>query len=132
MTDPELTNIKKSGCGTVSRTTDTWGTTYTCKATSAGGTSTRSVTIKRDATKPVVTITTPPSSATYNAGTTGTPSFTCIEGGLGAPSGACTVTTPIDTAMAGDKTFVVTATDRAGKIQSSTVHFKVVDLTPYW
>ena len=44
-----------TGCSTSSVTTDTAGTTFTCTATSAGGTTSESVTIKRDATPPTLT-----------------------------------------------------------------------------
>ncbi len=42
------------GCDGTTIAADTPGTTLTCTATSAGGTSSRSVTIKRDATAPVI------------------------------------------------------------------------------
>ncbi len=44
-----------TGCSTSSVTMDTAGTTFTCTATSAGGTTSESVTIKRDATPPTLT-----------------------------------------------------------------------------
>lgn len=43
-----------SGCDAQTLTTDTNGTTFTCSATSAGGTSSESVTIKRDTAGPVI------------------------------------------------------------------------------
>lgn len=45
-----------SGCEDVSVTSDTGGVTFTCTATSAGGTASESVTIKRDATDPSITV----------------------------------------------------------------------------
>jgi Concanavalin A-like lectin/glucanases superfamily len=53
VTDPE-TSPSASGCSASSVATDTVGITFTCSATSIGGTSTESVTIKRDAIAPVV------------------------------------------------------------------------------
>jgi len=52
--DPESTVTSTTGCGTTNITADTLfaGITLTCSATSAGGTSSQSVTIKRDATAP--------------------------------------------------------------------------------
>ena len=44
-----------TGCSTSTVTADTEGTTFTCTATSAGGTTSKSVTIKRDATPPTLT-----------------------------------------------------------------------------
>ena len=43
-----------SGCGPTVVTTDTAGTTFTCTATNAAGSDTKSVTIKRDATAPSI------------------------------------------------------------------------------
>jgi hypothetical protein len=56
VTDPESPIDSQSGCDEVSVTVDTSDTTLTCTATSAGGTSSESVTIRRDATAPSVTI----------------------------------------------------------------------------
>lgn len=50
--DAESDISSTSGCGTSAVTSDTAGTTFTCTATSAGGTASTSVTIKRDATAP--------------------------------------------------------------------------------
>jgi hypothetical protein len=55
LTDPESAITSSSGCGATTITTDTQGTTITCTATSLGGTSSRSVTIRRDATPPTIT-----------------------------------------------------------------------------
>ena len=46
--------LSKSGCGTVTIKSDTTGVSYTCEATSAGGTASKTVTILRDATPPTV------------------------------------------------------------------------------
>lgn len=54
VSDPDSSITSSSGCGTTTISADTAETTLTCTATSAGGTSTQSVTIKRDATKPTV------------------------------------------------------------------------------
>ncbi|MGZ8710145.1 MAG: hypothetical protein ACXW28_07965 [Thermoanaerobaculia bacterium] len=54
VTDPESAVTSTSGCGTTLVTIDTTGNTYTCTATSAGGTSSSSATVKRDATGPVI------------------------------------------------------------------------------
>ncbi len=70
VSDPELRITNKSGCDSVSLTTDTAGTRYTCSATSSGGTSSQSVVLKRDAVPPKVTVTTPDIGATYQQGQT--------------------------------------------------------------
>jgi large repetitive protein len=56
VTDPDSTVASTSGCGTSNVTSDTAGVAFTCTATSAGGTASNSVTIKRDATAPVIAL----------------------------------------------------------------------------
>jgi hypothetical protein len=51
--------ISSSGCDTTVVSSDTAGATLTCSVTTPGGASSRSVTIKRDATPPVLTFGTP-------------------------------------------------------------------------
>jgi len=55
--DNESTVSSKTGCDPLTISSDQAETTYTCSATSAGGTSDATASIKRDATAPVVTIT---------------------------------------------------------------------------
>jgi len=54
--DDESLISSSSGCGPTTIATDTTGTNLTCTATSAGGTASESVTIKRDATAPSVVL----------------------------------------------------------------------------
>ncbi|MEW5975999.1 MAG: kelch repeat-containing protein [Acidobacteriota bacterium] len=54
VTDPESTVSSTTGCDASNVTSDTAGTTFTCQATSAGGTTSQSVIIKRDATAPTL------------------------------------------------------------------------------
>ncbi|MGH3078234.1 MAG: PxKF domain-containing protein [Gaiellaceae bacterium] len=54
--DDESAISSSSGCGPTTINADTTGTTLTCTATSAGGTASDSVTIKRDATAPTVVL----------------------------------------------------------------------------
>ena len=63
--DSESAISSQTGCGTVNITADQAGTTYTCQATSAGGTASNSVTIKRDATSPTISA----SAGSYTSGT---------------------------------------------------------------
>jgi hypothetical protein len=51
----------EQGCATVTVSADTTGTTFTCTATSEGGTATDQVVVKRDATPPAVTCVPTPS-----------------------------------------------------------------------
>lgn len=55
ITDPESSiTTRSAGCTPTTISSDTAGATLTCTATSAGGTASRSVTIKRDATPPAI------------------------------------------------------------------------------
>jgi hypothetical protein len=133
VTDPESRSIKKSGCGSVSLTTDTSGTTYTCSATSAGGTSSKSVTIKRDAALPGSTITTPVNGATYAAGQAVPASYSCSDStsGIAKCDGTVGNGASIDTASGGAKTFTVNVTDNAGNVRTIHANYTVVgDSTP--
>ena len=60
VTDPESTVSSTSGCDAsdVTADTDAAGTTFTCTATSAGGSASQSVTVTRDATAPTGVATT--------------------------------------------------------------------------
>jgi uncharacterized repeat protein (TIGR01451 family) len=65
--DPESPISSTSGCEAVS-ITQNQVTDYTCTATSAGGTSSGTATIKRDNTKPVTSVTNVTEGATYALG----------------------------------------------------------------
>ena len=86
VTDAESTISSTSGCDATTITTDTSGLVVTCSATSRGGTSTASVTIKRDATPPGATATaTPPPNANNWRNTDVTVSFSgtdALSGGV--------------------------------------------------
>lgn len=87
---PESPITSTSGCGPTTINYDTAGTTLTCTATSAGGTSSESVTIKRDATAPSISVAldrSPAASGWFNA-STGAPvaRFTCGDATSGIAS----------------------------------------------
>lgn len=88
--DPETPAAPRTGCDATTVTADTDGQTFTCSATSPGGTTTKSVTIKRDATAPQLTVPqtvtkeitgTERAAVDYEAGATDTldpmPALTC-------------------------------------------------------
>jgi hypothetical protein len=108
--------------------------TFTCSATSGGGTATQSVTIKRDATAPIVTVTAPV-SGNYLLNQAVAVNYSCSDGGSGMAN--CTGTTAngglLDTASVGSKTFTVSAADNAGNpapptVVNYTVNFGVIAL----
>ena len=57
VTDPESVILSTSGCDAITLTAETTGTTLTCSATSDGGTTTVSKTLKLDKTPPAVSAT---------------------------------------------------------------------------
>lgn len=95
-TDLESAVTILSGCGTQNFSTETAGTTSSCSAQSAGGSSSDSVTIKIDSTKPVIS----GSTGTYTPGTwtnqSVTVSFGCADAGA-VQSGLKTNTVAGDT-----------------------------------
>ena len=69
VTDAESEISSSSGCANSTHVTDTAGETYTCTATSSGGTSTQSVTIKKDTNPPFANFGSPspmPNAAGWN------------------------------------------------------------------
>jgi hypothetical protein len=89
--DPDSAVSSTSGCEAASVVTDTAGLTFTCTATSAGGSNTSSVTIKRDATRPTATATAlpAPNSSGWNKGNV-TVSFSATDGPSGSGIATCT------------------------------------------
>jgi uncharacterized delta-60 repeat protein len=62
VSDPDSAISAQVGCSPSSITNDTSGITLTCTATSAGGTSSRTITIRRDATPPTLSCAATPAS----------------------------------------------------------------------
>lgn len=114
VTDGESAIGSQTGCDEVTISTDTAGTTLTCTATSAGGTASESVTIKRDATKPVASASASPApngSGWNNTNVTVT--FTGTDGGSGIAS--CDPDVTLSTEGAGQSASG-TCTDAAGNV----------------
>jgi Ca2+-binding RTX toxin-like protein len=104
-------DVFTTGCDTTTLTSDTAGTTFTCTATSAGGTASKSLTVKRDATAPVVTCLTPHQVfEIYQLGAWVRATVTDATSGPGSPfpQGATNTNTP------GLFTSTVTGSDLAG------------------
>jgi hypothetical protein len=134
VTDPESAISSSSGCDTVVVTAETSGTTYTCTATSAGGTSSQSVTVKIDKTKPVISGSASPApNANGWNNTDVTVSFSCAEVGS-VQSGIDTNTVAgatLTSEGAGQSvTNTGTCTDKAGNVaDSATVSGINIDKT---
>lgn len=127
--DPESA-ITSPACTSSSVTSDTNGATFTCSATSAGGTATQSVTVKRDATLPVIV---PAISGTlgnngwYVSPVTVSFSVSDAMSGIASQNGCDAVTTSTDTPGA---SFTCTATDHAGWSDNKSVSFKLDATAP--
>jgi len=107
VSDPEST-FTTSGCETTIVHTDTAGTTFICSATSLGGETTASVTVKRDTTAPVVSV---PGD---------------LAGDATSPDGA----TVDYSVSADDPSAVVTCDSESGSvfpIGTTTVHCEAID-----
>lgn len=127
VTDNESTIISKTGCDSDSVTTDTAGATFTCSATSAGGSATRSVTIRRDATAPLILISAP-AATSYTVNQTVAASYSCTDvvSGIKSCIGPVAIGANLNTTSAGVKSVTVNAADNAGNTSSANVNYTVV------
>jgi len=128
VSDPDSTITSTSGCDSATIDYDTSGVTLTCTATSAGGTSSQSVTIKRDATVPAVSLVGGPTDGgSYFFGFV-PEAPTCdasdVTSGL---VGACTVTGY--SGVVGDHTVTASASDNAGNIGTDSANYDVLAWT---
>ncbi len=120
ITDPDSA-YSITGCVATTITSDTPGTTLSCSATSAGGTTGPvSVTIKRDATVPTLAPTATPNPVVLNGTTTVTANATDITSTIDTSS--CT---PVITSSIGAYTVACTATDKAGNSATANVTYTV-------
>jgi hypothetical protein len=119
--------LATTGCGDVIVTADQPETTYTCTARSGGGLTTKSVTVKRDGTPPVVTTAVdPPEPDGTNGWFVSTPtiSFTCDDPTSGLVDSCPASVQPIE----GVTTTTRTVSDHAGNSTATSTNTKV-DLT---
>ena len=130
VTDAESPVSSTSGCDTTTVSADTTGTTFTCTATSGGGSGSNSVTVKRDATPPVLSfgVASPaPNASGWNAGDVSFP-FTASD----ATSGIANSSTPNPVVITGAGTGLqadVVVTDVAGNSATFTTSAVNIDRT---
>lgn len=125
--DNESPITSKSGCDSTTINYDTAGVTLTCTATSAGGTSSQSVTIKRDATPPSITASRSPEANAYGWNNTDvTVSFSCSDALSGID--VCPADVVVSTEGAG-QSVTGTAMDQAGNTASAAVSDINIDKT---
>jgi hypothetical protein len=123
--DNESTVTSKSAhCDATNQVTaDTDGVTFTCTATSAGGTTSVPVTIKRDATKPTLSPTVSPNPVLLNGSATATANASDATGpGSGLASSSCDA---VDTSSVGAKSVTCIAEDNAGNTNSASASYNV-------
>jgi hypothetical protein len=127
VTDPESAVTSTTGCGGSSVLSDTNGVTFTCRATSTGGTSQQSITIRRDTGLPQVVIAWPLNGLTFNRNAKVPALYLCVDfrSGIAQCSGTVPSGSYIDTASAGTKFLIVTGRDRAGNTIGMSVQYKV-------
>jgi hypothetical protein len=126
--DAESTVSSSTGCDPTTISTDTTGVTLTCSATSAGGTASESVTIKRDATDPEVSLVGGPEEGGeyYYGFVPAAPTCTASDAMSGL-DGDCSVS-GYGTSQ-GNYTVLASATDMAGNIGTDSASYKVLDWT---
>lgn len=125
VTDPESTILASSGCGTTVHATDTTGITYTCSATSSGGTSSASTSFKRDTTTPTIVFTGNLGSYTVDQQIVINCAATDATSGI-ATSTCVNLNAPASNYPAGLNTITATATDKAGNTITVTTSFTIV------
>jgi len=131
VTDAESPVSSTSGCGTTQVISDTAGMTFTCTATSEGGTASQSVTVKRDANPPLVVIAQPKANYNLLLNELVTAIYSCTDAPAGVQSMSGTVPNgqSVNTATLGDKVFSVTCVDRAGNSSTLNRLYKVVSVS---
>jgi hypothetical protein len=121
--DPDSEVTSQVGCDAATVTADTAATTFTCEATSGGGTSTKSVVVQRDTTPPTVICPSPvPVFQIYQLGAWVTASVEdATSGRANKPAqGVTNTNTP------GTFTTSVTGSDRAGHSTTVQCSYRVV------
>jgi hypothetical protein len=111
----------RDGCDPTTVSSDTAGVTLICTATSAGGTSSESITIKRDATDPTLVPTVSPDPVLLNGSATATPNASDALSGIASES--CDV---VPTDSVGSNSVACTATDDAGNTASASASYGVL------
>jgi hypothetical protein len=130
--DPESGIKSLTGCRDVTISQDQAATEYTCSATSDGGTSNDSVTIARDATKPVTAVTGVEEGVTYELGSVPQAGCHTTDNQSGVATEATAALTGGDAQGAGAITATCSgALDAAGNAADpAAVHFTVLNPGP--
>jgi sugar lactone lactonase YvrE len=130
VSDAESAIGTSSGCASTVVTENTAGLTLICSATSAGGTTTQSVTIRKDTAAPLITLLYPEAGRNYGAFSTTNVQYSCVDSYSTPVSCVGTVPSgsPLPTNSPGAKTFTVTATDAAGNVTTVSRNYSVATM----
>lgn len=121
VTDPESAITSTGGCAATALATDTAGTTFTCTATSGGGTDSQTVTVRRDATVPGLAPVVDPSVALLHGQGVVEPNASDSMSGI-----ADTQCSAFETGSVGLHVGTCTATDVAGNTATATATYRVI------
>jgi hemolysin type calcium-binding protein len=122
--DDESAISEQVGCEPGSVTSDTSERSFSCEATSAGGTAAESAVVRRDTTAPTLTCGTPaPVFEIYQLGARVPASVTDATSG---PAVSTVYGGPANTSRAGSFTVVVSGLDRAGNRGARSCPYKVI------
>jgi len=121
VTDDESDITSQDGCDPTILSSDTAGVTLICSATSAGGTSSESVTLKRDATDPTLAPTVSPDPVLLNGSAAATPNAGDALSGIASESCDAVLTDSV-----GSKSVACMASDQAGNSASASASYEVL------
>jgi mannan endo-1,4-beta-mannosidase len=129
VSDPQSPIDSMTGCEPENVTEDTTGASFTCQATSLGGTASATVAVKRDATPPAVTC----QPADFLLGAGGALVTATVTDTTSGPE-AVTVSTSADTSTVGRRSVGLTGRDMAGNATTVScgyvVGYRLVNLKP--
>ena len=124
-----------TGCPTNTQTSDTVGTTFSCTASSAGGSTTATIQVRRASTPPTITCPTP--TPQFEIGGTAqlvASASDATSGALDGTGSTWQIAVQIDPAeltSVGPRTLPVSAADRAGNQASISCNYSVVYLVKH-
>jgi len=130
VTDKESAIGSSTGCGPQSVTSDTTGVTFTCQATSDGGSNSQSVTVTRDATKPTLAFSAASPAPNGNGWNNTDVSFSYSASDATSGVASSLPATPLTIGGEGSALSAsVTVTDNAGNSQLFTTTAVAIDRT---